>query len=103
MDTTIKVDTKTRDRLASIAVARGTTMRGLLEEFAEASLTPQELRERAERTRAFLSAEFGHRLSADEAGDLRSRMRAAQTAHRDALRGSAGSGSGDAEAGAEAA
>jgi hypothetical protein len=88
MDTTIKVDSRTRDRLAAVARAQGTTMRSLLAEFAESMLTPEELKERAERTRAFLGAEFGHRVSEAEAGDLRAKKRAAQTAHRDALRAS---------------
>ncbi|WP_307712695.1 hypothetical protein [Streptomyces sp. V4I23] len=86
MDTTIKVDSRTRDRLAAVARAQGTTMRSLLAEFAESTLTPEELKERAERTRAFLETEFGHRVDEAESGDLRARMRAAQAAHRDALR-----------------
>lgn len=89
MDTTIKVDSRTRDRLAAVAQAHGTTMRALLDEFATSTLTPEELRERADRTRAFLETEFGHRLSDDETVVLRTRMREAQTAHREALRDTA--------------
>lgn len=88
MDTTIKIDSKTRDRLAAIARARGTTMRALLDEYAAAALTPQELQERANRTRAFLEAEFGHRVSDQDAQALRDTMRAAHAAHRKALRDS---------------
>jgi len=94
MDTTIKVDSVTRDRLAAVAQARGTTMRALLEEFAASLLTPEELRERADRTRAFLEAEFGHRLDEENTEVLRAKMRAAQAAHRDALRGGGGIGRG---------
>lgn len=91
MDTTIKIDSKTRDRLAAIARARGTTMRALLDEYAAATLTPQELQERANRTRAFLEAEFGHHLSDQDTEVLRDTMRAAQAAHRKALRDSGAS------------
>lgn len=70
-------------------------MRALIEEFAATSLTPQQLRERAERTRAFLDAEFGHRLTDEETGALRARMREAQAAHREAL-GNTGAGTGEA-------
>ncbi|MEU2159104.1 hypothetical protein ABZ532_29545 [Streptomyces sp. NPDC019396] len=86
MDTTIKIDSMARDRLAALAKARGVTMRALIEEFAATSLTPQELRDRAERTKAFLETEFGHPLTEDETSQLRSKMRAAQAAHRERLR-----------------
>lgn len=33
-DTTVKIDTETRDRLAAIAVARGTSIRALLADLA---------------------------------------------------------------------
>jgi hypothetical protein len=86
VDTTIKVDSTTRDRLAAVAQARGTTMRALLEEVTASLLTPEELRERADRTAAFLEAEFGHRPSEEDTEALHAKMRAAQAAHRDALR-----------------
>ncbi|MEV6553738.1 ribbon-helix-helix protein, CopG family [Streptomyces sp. NPDC051597] len=86
MDTTIKIDSETRDRLAALAQARGTSMRALIEEFAATALTPQELKERAERTRAFLQAEFGHRLEDHEADTLRTKMREAQAAYRKNLK-----------------
>ncbi len=38
--------------------------------------------DRVKRTDAFLAAEFGHTVDADEAGALRERMRQAQTARR---------------------
>ncbi|MFI9584541.1 hypothetical protein ACIHCQ_22500 [Streptomyces sp. NPDC052236] len=87
MDTTIKIDSKARDQLAALAQVRGTTMRALIEEFAATALTPQQLEERAERTRAFLSEEFGHRFSDEDSAALRSRMREEYSAHRAALRG----------------
>lgn len=91
MDTTIKIDAKARDQLAAVAQARGMSMRALIEEFAASTLTPHQLQERAERTRAFLEAEFGHCPSDEESAELRARMRAAHAAHRRALRG-AGAG-----------
>ncbi|CAM5661580.1 hypothetical protein STENM327S_03068 [Streptomyces tendae] len=80
VDTTIKIGAETRDKLAALAEARNMSMRALIEEFAATALTPAQLRERAERTDAFLAAEFGHRVSDDEAGALRERMRQAQNA-----------------------
>ncbi|MER7959846.1 hypothetical protein [Streptomyces sp. NPDC096030] len=88
MDTTIKIDSGARDRLATLAKARGVTMRALIEEFAASSLTPQELQDRAERTRAFLASEFGHQLSDGETAQLRVKMRAAQAASREQLHAS---------------
>lgn len=86
VDTTIKIDSKARDQLAALAQARGTTMRALIEGFAASALTPRQLQERAERTRAFLDTEFGHRLGEEETAALRARMREAHAAHRSALR-----------------
>lgn len=86
MDTTIKIDAKARDQLAALAQARGTTMRALIEAFAASALTPLQLQQRAERTRAFLDAEFGHRLTKQETAALRTRMREAHAAHRSKLR-----------------
>src|SRR5213080_4339465 len=59
MDTTTKVDSKTRDRLAVLAEAHRTTMRALIEEFAESTLTPAELKERADHTAVYLAEHFG--------------------------------------------
>ncbi|CAM5597118.1 putative transcriptional regulator [Streptomyces ambofaciens] len=89
VDTTIKIGAETRDKLAALAEARNMSMRALIEEFAATALTPAQLRERAERTDAFLAAEFGHRVSDDEAGALRERMRQAQNAGQARVRGTA--------------
>ncbi|MFE1455899.1 hypothetical protein ACFW7K_13030 [Streptomyces sp. NPDC058735] len=89
MDTTIKIGAETRDKLAALAEARNMSMRALIEEFAATALTPAQLRERAERTDAFLATEFGHRVSDDEAGALRERMRQAQNAGQARVRGTA--------------
>ena len=54
-------------------------MRALIEELAASALTPTQLREWAEHTNAFLASEFGHRLSDEEAGALRKKMRRAHS------------------------
>lgn len=45
-DTTIKLDSTVRDRLAVLAAERGTTMRELVEGLARATPTQEELTER---------------------------------------------------------
>lgn len=47
MDTTIKVDSVVRDRLAAIAQQRGTTIRDLVADLATATPTREELEARA--------------------------------------------------------
>ncbi|MGW3958045.1 hypothetical protein ACWEKM_45970 [Streptomyces sp. NPDC004752] len=89
MDTTIKIGAETRDKLAALAEARNMSMRALIEEFAATALTAAQLRERADRTDAFLASEFGHRIGEDEAGVLRERMRQAQAARHAQVRGTA--------------
>jgi len=42
-DTTIKVDSAVRDRLALLAMQRGSTIRSLIGELAEATPTREEL------------------------------------------------------------
>jgi hypothetical protein len=47
MDTTIKVDSLVRDRLARIASERGTTIRDVVAQLADSTLTEEELATRA--------------------------------------------------------
>lgn len=54
MDTTIKVDSAIRDRLALLARERGTTVRDLVAELAHTRLSEAELRERATRATDYL-------------------------------------------------
>jgi predicted DNA-binding ribbon-helix-helix protein len=56
VDTTIKVDAAIRDRLAQIARERGMTTRDLVAELARATLTRDELRERATAAAEYLRA-----------------------------------------------
>ncbi|MFG2526004.1 hypothetical protein [Streptomyces sp. NPDC048527] len=72
-----------------MAEARNISMRALIEEFTATALTPAQLQERAERTDSFLASEFGHRVSEDDAGALRERMRQARAAHQARVRGTA--------------
>ncbi|MER7899735.1 hypothetical protein ABTX62_27365 [Streptomyces sp. NPDC096046] len=81
MDTTIKVDSKTRDRLAVLAEAHGTTMRALIDEFAANTLTPAELKERADRTAAYLAEHFGVTVAAESSAEVLRGVRNQVVAH----------------------
>ncbi|MFF4524526.1 hypothetical protein [Streptomyces bluensis] len=70
MDTTINVDSKTRDRLAVLAEARGTTVRALIEEFAESTLTPAEMKEHADRTATYLAEHFGVTVTDESSAEI---------------------------------
>ncbi|MEV7004182.1 hypothetical protein AB0N62_42115 [Streptomyces sp. NPDC093982] len=76
-DAMIRVPTEVRDRLAVIAESRGTSIRTLVQEFAESTLTDEERRERAERTRAYLAEHFGVEVSDEESGAMGARLREA--------------------------
>lgn len=54
MDTTIKVDSQTRDRLAKLASERDTTIRDLVDQFSHETLTQGELDERARATEQYV-------------------------------------------------
>ncbi|MGV9567111.1 hypothetical protein [Streptomyces sp. NPDC003480] len=58
-ETSIKVSTATRDRLAALASEQGTTIRQLVEELAEGRPTEAEYAERAEQARAELASLLG--------------------------------------------
>jgi predicted DNA-binding protein len=73
----IRVPTEVRDRLAVIAESRGTSIRSLVQEFAEATLTDEERRERAERTRAYLAEHFGVEVTDEESAAMGRRLREA--------------------------
>lgn len=71
----IRVPAEVRDRLAVIAESRGTSIRSLVQEFAESTLTEEERRERAERTRAYLAEHFGFEVTDDESAAIGRRVR----------------------------
>ncbi|MDT0318313.1 hypothetical protein [Streptomyces millisiae] len=68
-DVMIRVPDHVRDRLAVLAEARGVSIRSLVQEFAESTLTLQEREDRAERARAYLAEHFGVHVT-DEDSDL---------------------------------
>lgn len=73
----IRVPAEVRDRLAVIAESRGVSIRSLVQEFAESTLTAQERRERAERTRSYLAEHFGAAVSDEESRAMGARLREA--------------------------
>ncbi|MBL1109787.1 hypothetical protein JK361_35345 [Streptomyces sp. 5-8] len=58
-ETSIKVSTAARDRLAQLAAEHGTTIRGLVEDLAQGTPTQAEYAERAELARAELASALG--------------------------------------------
>ncbi|MFE5819521.1 hypothetical protein [Streptomyces sp. NPDC056479] len=80
-DAMIRVPSEVRDRLAVIAESRGTSIRSLVQEFAEATLTEEERRERAERTHAYLAEHFGIEVTDEESAAMGRKLREAFT-HR---------------------
>ncbi|MFC9424538.1 hypothetical protein [Streptomyces sp. NPDC056987] len=58
-DVMIRVPDTVRDRLAVLAESRSLSIRALLQEFAESTLTPEEREERAAEARQYLSEHFG--------------------------------------------
>jgi hypothetical protein len=70
-DTTIKVDSAVRDRLAVLAADRGLTLRDFVEQVAAGIPTQTELDERLERTVAYIRAHLVPDFDADdlEAGE----------------------------------
>ncbi|MYR60990.1 hypothetical protein GTY54_33795 [Streptomyces sp. SID625] len=58
-ETSIKVSTSARDRLAQLAAESGTTIRSLVEDLAQGTPTRAEYAERAELARAELAAALG--------------------------------------------
>ncbi|WP_399884468.1 hypothetical protein ACGH7X_11925 [Streptomyces sp. BBFR51] len=76
-DAMIRVQAEVRDRLAVIAEARGTSIRSLVQEFAESTLTEEERRERAERARAYLADNFGVEVGDEESAVMGRRLREA--------------------------
>ncbi|MFD9326431.1 Arc family DNA-binding protein [Streptomyces sp. NPDC060065] len=84
-DVMIRVPAEVRDQLAAVAEARGISLRALMQEIAAQTLTPDQIRERADRTRSLLSELFGHYVTDEESAEMRRKMREATAAHRAAL------------------
>lgn len=80
-DTSIKVSKQTRERLARLAVERGSTLKEVVEELAAATPTAAELAEREARARTVLAENFGIEVTdSDLAASARLRE---MIAHRD--------------------
>ncbi|WP_369199015.1 hypothetical protein [Streptomyces djakartensis] len=58
-ETSIKVSTAARDRLAQLAAEHGTTIRSLVEDLAQSTPTQAEYSERAELARTELASALG--------------------------------------------
>ncbi|MBP0456656.1 hypothetical protein [Streptomyces montanisoli] len=76
-DAMIRVSAEVRDRLAVLAESRGTSIRALVREFAESTLTDEERRERAERSRAYLAEHFGVEVTDEESAAMGVKLREA--------------------------
>ncbi|NXY99396.1 hypothetical protein HYE82_34500 [Streptomyces sp. BR123] len=76
-DAMIRVPAEVRDRLAVIAESRGTSIRALVQEFAESTLTAEERRERAERAREYMAQHFGVRVTDEESAEMGRKIREA--------------------------
>ncbi|MFF3844151.1 hypothetical protein [Streptomyces sp. NPDC002328] len=76
-DAMIRVPAEVRDRLAVIAESRGTSIRSLVQDFAESTLTEEERRERAERARAYLAEHFGVEVTDEESAAMGRKLREA--------------------------
>lgn len=84
-DAVIRVPAEVRDQLAAVAEAQGITLRFLIQESAAQTLTPEQIKERADRTRALLAERFGHYVTDEESAEMRRKIREATAAHRAAL------------------
>lgn len=56
-----------------------------MQEIAAQTLTPEQIRERADRMRTLLAERFGHYVTDEESAEMRRKMREATAAHRAAL------------------
>ncbi|MGX2995625.1 hypothetical protein JNUCC64_15240 [Streptomyces sp. JNUCC 64] len=83
-DAVIQVSSATHDRLAAVAKSRGTSIGALTRELVETTLTGEEQRERAERTRAYLAEHFGVEVSDEESALMGRALRKAFAGQRDA-------------------
>jgi len=84
-DVMIRVPAEVRDQLAAVAEARGTSLRALMQEIAAQTLTPEQIKERADQARALLAERFGHYVTDEDSVAMRRRMREATAAYRAAL------------------
>ncbi|MFB0633016.1 hypothetical protein [Streptomyces sp. AB3(2024)] len=74
-DAMIRVPAEVRDRLSVIAESRGTSIRALVQEFAETTLTAEERRERADRARGYMAEHFGVEVTDEESEAMGRKIR----------------------------
>lgn len=74
-ETSIKVSTAARDRLAQLAAEHGTTIRSLVEDLAQGTPTQAEYAERAELARAELASALGHAPSPEAEAKARALLK----------------------------
>ncbi|HET9654890.1 MAG TPA: hypothetical protein VFP72_06025 [Kineosporiaceae bacterium] len=89
-DTTIKVDSAVRDRLAVLAAQRGSTIRDLVTELAQATPTQEELAARQSAAAAYVAEHLLPGFNADDvaAGErMWQELEAAQRGDRRRLAG----------------
>jgi len=96
-DTTIKVDSAVRDRLAVLAAQRGAMIRGLVTELAASTPTLEELAARQVAATAYLREQLCPELDDDDLADGERFWRELETrrvssASRDGAHGGAGTG-----------
>ncbi|MEV6963371.1 hypothetical protein AB0M97_30285 [Streptomyces sp. NPDC051207] len=80
-ETSIKVSTAARDRLAQLAAEHGTTIRNLVEELAQDTPTRAEYAERAELARAELASALGQAPSPEAEAKARALLERLGGAH----------------------
>jgi predicted DNA-binding protein len=64
-ETSIKVSKAARERLNALAAERGTTLKDLVEDLAQSTLTADELAARADAARQYLREHMGVEVTAD--------------------------------------
>lgn len=84
-DAMILLSAEVRDQLAAVAETLGISPHALMQKMAAQTLTPEQIRERGDRTRALLAERFGHYVTDEESAEMRRRMREAAVAHRAVL------------------
>ncbi|WP_237773328.1 MULTISPECIES: hypothetical protein [Streptomyces] len=81
-DVTIRVPVEVRDQFAAVAEARGISLRAPMQDLAAQMLNPEQIQERADRTRAVLAERFGHDVTDEETAEMRRKMSEAAAAYR---------------------
>jgi hypothetical protein len=73
----IRVPAWVRDRLAVLAEARGTSIRALVQEYAESTLTPDERAEKVAEAKRYVAEHFGVHVTDEDLENIRRKVHAA--------------------------